>query len=245
MDMSPHRAELPAVYNAYARISNESWYDGSMDDERMLLFPLYATSYCIADFLADNDFFGASRIIVGSASSKTAIGLAYGLRDLAPTQQRVGLTSDRNAEQVEALGLYDEVYTYDKLSSIDPARPTVIVDMSGNGAMLSHLHAHLGDNMRFTSNVGITHYDANEMGPHFIAERSAMFFAPGHIKKRAEDWGPGVFEKRALEFWHGATLESRSWLTMQHYDGMTGLAGAYESVLGAKLPPSSGAIVVL
>ena len=237
VDAAPHRAELPAVYNAYARTAAEPWYDASMDDERMLLFPLYATSFCIADFLSDNEFYGATRTIVCSASSKTAIGLAYALRDDVGGRTLVGLTSRRNVDSVRALGLYDEVAAYDDLADIDAGTPTVIVDMSGNGEVLSALHALLGDNMRFTSNVGITHYDANVMGPDYIAERSAMFFAPGHIKKRAGDWGPGEFEKRALEFWHGAALRSRSWLTISRRDGMPGLEGAYKDVLAGTLSP--------
>jgi hypothetical protein len=40
--------------------------------------------------------------------------------------------------------------------------------MSGNGRVLSELHRHLGVNMRFTSNVGLTHYSAGQMGPDFI-----------------------------------------------------------------------------
>jgi hypothetical protein len=38
-DMSAHRAELPAVYNSYARASGEAHYDPSMDDERPVRFP--------------------------------------------------------------------------------------------------------------------------------------------------------------------------------------------------------------
>ena len=76
LDGTPHRRELPAVYNSYARTQAETWYDSSMDDERMLLMPLFVTSYCLYDFLVDNEYFGAEQIIVSSASSKTAIGLA-------------------------------------------------------------------------------------------------------------------------------------------------------------------------
>ncbi|HNR77663.1 MAG TPA: DUF2855 family protein, partial [Parvularculaceae bacterium] len=54
VDGAEHRAGLPPVYNAYARTKAEAHYDPAMDNERMLLFPLYATSFCIYDFLSDN-----------------------------------------------------------------------------------------------------------------------------------------------------------------------------------------------
>lgn len=245
IDTAEHRAELPLVYNAYVRASKETTFDASMEDERMLLMPLYATSFCLYDFLQDNDYFHASQIIIPSASSKTAIGLAYALKADAKLRVCVGLTSTGNRSRVEALGLYDEVVTYDDLTAIDATQATVIVDMSGNGTVLSDLHALLGDNMKYTSNVGVTHYNENEMGPHFIRERSAMFFAPAHIQKRTHEWGPGEFEKKAYQFWHEASIKSREWLNMERHDGMDALAGVFSLLLVGKVAPDKGIIVSL
>ena len=243
VDGAPHRAGLPAVYNSYARVKAEDGFDPAMEDERMLLFPLYATSYCLYDYLVDNFWFGAERLIVASASSKTAIGLAYAVKADAAAPRLVALTSRRNLEKVAALGLYDEAHAYEDLAAIDAARPAAIVDMSGDGGMLAALHAHLGDNMRFTSNVGVTHYEAAGPGTGFIRERSAMFFAPGHIEKRAKDWGPGVFERKALAFWKDAAAKSRSWLRIERVRGMKGLEQAYLQVLKGRSSPDSGLIV--
>ena len=185
----------------------------------------------------------AERLIVASASSKTAIGLAYAVKADAAAPRLVALTSRRNLEKVAALGLYDEAHAYEDLAAIDAARPAAIVDMSGDGGMLAALHAHLGDNMRFTSNVGVTHYEAAGPGTGFIRERSAMFFAPGHIEKRAKDWGPGVFERKALAFWKDAAAKSRSWLRIERVRGMKGLEQAYLQVLKGRSSPDSGLIV--
>lgn len=245
VDAAPHRAALPPVYNSYARVSAEPHFDKGMEDERMLLFPLYATSFCLYDFLLDNKWFGAEQVVIGSASSKTAIGLAYALKDDASAPASVGLTSKRNEANVKALGLYDSVATYDELGAIDASKPTVIVDMSGDGNVLSDLHRHLGANMKYTANVGLTHFAANSMGPHFIHERSAMFFAPGHIQKRASDWGPGVFEKKAFVFWRDAATRSRDWLKIDHVKGVDALEGAFREVLEGKLPADKGLVVAL
>jgi uncharacterized protein DUF2855 len=242
-DAAPHRAELPPVYNNYQRVNNEPGYDAAMDDDRMVLFPLYATSFCIYDFLKDNDWFGARQVIIPCASSKTAIGTAYAIKGDDAPPLLVGLTSPRNKAAVEALGLYDTVLTYDDFADVDANTPAVIVDMSGNGDVLSRLHKHLGENMRYTSNVGVTHFDANKMGPDFISERSAMFFAPSHIQKRTQDWGPGEFEKRAGAFWREAALKSRDWLKIQKETGDDAVKRAYDEVLSGKTPAEKAWVV--
>ena len=243
VDDAPHRRELPPVYNSYARVSKDPAYESDMDNDRMVLMPLYATSFCIYDFLKDNDWFGAARLIIGSASSKTAIGTAYAVKadDAAPTL--AGLTSARNREAVERLGLYDEVVVYEDIEKMNANIATVIIDMSGDGGVLGRLHKLLGDNMKYTSNVGVTHFTENEMSPDFIRDRSAMFFAPGHIQKRTQDWGPGEFEKRALVFWRDAAMRSRKWLTIQEARGGGAIEHAWRDVLTGATPANASWVV--
>ncbi len=243
VDGAPHRAELPPVYNGYARVRAEPGYDPDFDDDRMALYPLYATSYCLYDFLGDNKWFGAEQIVIVSASSKTGIGLAYALADDDAAPMAIALTSARNRGFVESLGLYDSVATYDVLETIDAGRPTAIVDMSGNGAVLAALHRRLGEKMTYTSNVGLTHWDENEMEDGFIRDRSAMFFAPGHIQKRAGDWGAGVFESKALAFWRAAAEKSRSWMTLREIAGLEALEPVYADVRDGRMAPSEGVVV--
>ncbi len=243
LDGAEHRAGLPPVYNSYARVNAEAHYDAAMDNERMLLFPLFATSFCLYDFLVDNNWFGAEQVVIVSASSKTAIGLAIAIADDKSAPDSVALTSAGNLGTVSKLRLYSSVHAYNDIASINAAVPTVIVDMSGNGKVLSDLHGRLGDNMRYCANVGVTHYDENQMGPNFIRERSAMFFAPGHIQKRTADWGPGVFEKKAFVFWRDAAIKSRSWLKFDKALGVKGLEGAYDRVLKGQSSPDRGIVV--
>jgi hypothetical protein len=72
VDASPHRAKLPAAYNAYARVDADPIYDADSEPEQMLLRPLFFTSYLIDDFLDEASLFGARTAILSSASSKTA-----------------------------------------------------------------------------------------------------------------------------------------------------------------------------
>ncbi|MEM9058416.1 MAG: DUF2855 family protein [Pseudomonadota bacterium] len=243
VDGTAHRAVLPPVYNSYARCSHEPHYDAALDDARMLLFPLYATSFCLYDHLVDNGWFGAQQVIVPCASSRTAIGLAYALADDREAPPAVGLTSPGNLERVTALGLYDRVVAYDGLDAVSGDVPGVIVDMSGNGEVLASLHARLGENMRFTLKVGLTHHDKSATGKGYIDERSRMFFAPKHIAKRAEDWGPGEFDKRAFAFWQDAARRSERWLSYEHGAGMAAVEQSWRRLLEASVPPTTGLIL--
>ncbi len=243
-DGAAHRAELPPVYNSYARTLHEAHYDGSLDNERMLLMPLYATSYCLYDFVCANAYFDAPNIILTSASSKTAIGCAYAFKD-DDKCTTIGLTSTGQLERVKALGLYDQVFDYADYKNIDSGVRSTIIDISGNGEVLSSLHEYLGDNMAYTSNVGVTHFEHNTMGPHFIRERSAMFFAPGHMQQRAKEWGPGVFQQRAFEFWLKNSAASREWLQLDVHEGVETIPTVFANVRDGGLPADHGAIVVL
>ena len=153
-----HRSTLPMGYNLYRRVNNEQGYTGKLDRERSLLFPLYLTSFCLWDSLQYNQWYEAEQIIVLSASSKTSIGLGYALQGDQNAPTSIGITSKRNIETVEKLGIWDKTFTYEGLVGINPNLPTVIVDMSGNNEVMAKLHQHLGNKMHFTLKVGLTHW---------------------------------------------------------------------------------------
>lgn len=243
VDGAKHRAKLPPGYNLYRRVAAEPGYDRSMDNERMLLWPLFITSYCLWDALQFNNWYGAQQVIVISASSKTSIGLAYALHDDKTAPPAVGMTSSRNLDLVTSLGLYDSTMTYDAIEQIDASLPTVIVDMSGNSSVLGRLHRHLGENMKHCINVGITHWEASGENHDINAQRSEMFFAPAHIQMRVKDWGAEVFEEKTASFIKTTVEKSRSWLKLKTLDGLDGLAGIYPDVCAGAVAPDEGIII--
>ena len=245
IEASAHRTDLPPSYNMYRRVTNESGYDRANDNERMLLFVLHLTSFCIHDLLESNDWFGAEQVVIISASSKTSTGLAYGLADDKNSPQVIGLTSERNIDFVNSINAYDSVLSYDNLEQIDAAKPTVIIDMSANTDVLSRLHTHLGDNMLYTSNVGLTHWDEPRQVEGILQSRSHQFFAPSHIQQRIKDWGPQEFGKRSMGYVMNSTAKSRAWLKVKELDGVNGLAGVYKDVCDGKVAADEGLIVVM
>ncbi len=245
VDGSEHRASLPAGYNTYYRVNAEPGYDPATDNERMLLWPLHITSFCLWDALKESGWHGAEQVLIVSASSKTGIGLAYALDDDDAAPPAVAITSERNLDFVNRLGLYDQSVTYESLAEVDATLPTVIVDMSGNGEVLGHLHSHLGDNMKRCVNVGLTHWDETDPGDGILKERSEFFFAPSHIQKRMRDWGRDGFAERTSGFMQETALKSRGWLKLEKIAGLEGLAAVYGDACEGRLAADQGLIVEL
>ncbi|NKC01199.1 MAG: DUF2855 family protein [Pseudomonadales bacterium] len=242
VDAVEHRSQLPAVYNQYTLVSIETGFAPNLDNHAMLYRPLFTTSFVLDDFFADNDFFGASQIILGSASSKTAFGLAFMLRKRAGLQV-IGLTSSANVAFVNNLGLYDEVRTYDDVEAIKSA-PSAYIDMAGNRGVLSRVHHHLNEQLRNSCGVGITHWeDRDGEAPESLpGAKPSMFFAPSQIMKRHEELGGAVYQQQIAEATSEFLEQVDAWVKIEEHP-LAEVQSVYETVLnGAK--PDSGLIVV-
>ena len=250
IDGKEHRKDLPAVYNNYLRLSGDVNYDDKLDNIRSLLFPLHITSFCICDALEDHAYFGAEQIIVISASSKTAIGLAQGLQDASSVPSIIGLTSQKNLEFVKNLNCYDEVITYDCLSDVNFNLKSVMVDMAGSRKILGTLHGSLADKMLKCLTVGMTHWDnevttEDALGQAMLRERTEFFFAPAHIQKRVKDWGHEGYNKKTSEFMKTRSIQSADWMQVKKIIGLENFISTYEKFVSGNINPSKGIIVEL
>ncbi|HVK33146.1 MAG TPA: DUF2855 family protein, partial [Burkholderiaceae bacterium] len=77
VDASVHRADLSPVYNRYLRCAADPGHRSADEGALAVVQPLFGTAYLLADFIADNGFFGARRVVFSSASSKTAYATAW------------------------------------------------------------------------------------------------------------------------------------------------------------------------
>lgn len=242
-DGSKHRADLPPGYNLYRRAAAGA--TPAQEAEQMLLWPLHVTSFCLWDSLKEHEWHQAAQIIILSASSKTSLGLAYGLHDDDMAPAVIGVTSAGNFDFVQSLNVYDEVQTYDALDDIKNDVPTTIVDMSGDLKVLSKLHSHLGGNINYCLQVGLTHWDAYDPRSDFgvpQAQRS-FFFAPDHIQRRMQEWGAVEFGKRSGDFLKKTTARCREWLDVEVINGLNAFGDVYPQVLRGSYPSSKGLIV--
>src|ERR1700737_2790692 len=156
-DGAAHRQGVAPVYNAYARVTGDPAFAGQQGDYQALLRPLFMLSFLVDDYLAENEFYGARSVLLSSASSKTAFGLAHLLHAQRKNLKVIGLTSAANADFARSLGCYDEVVTYDRATSLPTGSPVAFVDMAGNSELRATLHRHFDDWMKYSGRIGLTH----------------------------------------------------------------------------------------
>ena len=242
-DASPHRSKLPPTYNRYARTDADPVYQAEYEDQQMLLRPLFFTSYLIDDFLADAGFFGAGTVVISSASSKTANGLAFLLshRDV----DVVGLTSATSAGFVGGLGVYDHVVSYDTLEEL-PSGRALYVDIAGDSALRDAVHAHFGDDLAHSAVVGATHHDRMGVVPDSLpGPPPTFFFAPDRVTKRSADWGRDGLEQRLAGAWRPYVEWTTGWLEVIHGSGPEPLERAYLDLLDGRIDPARAHVLTL
>jgi Protein of unknown function (DUF2855) len=250
IDASPHRIELPAIYNQYLRTTSDTMYRKDREAEIAILRPLFATSFLLEDFLADNAFFGARQVLLSSASSKTAYGTAACLAARAAKAANVaatGLTSSSNLDFVKSLGCYSNVVTYDTLASLDPHVPTVYCDFAGNADLREKIHKHFGDALTYSCSIGGTHWDHLGGTRDLPGPKPTLFFAPAQAKKRIGEWGAMVFQDALTRAWERfmarVTLDDSPWLRIVSSVGREAIATTVTQVVKGGMDPREGHVL--
>ena len=244
-DAAAHRQGVSPVYNTYTRVSGDPAFTGRQGDYQALLRPLFMLSFLVDDYLAEQEFFGARRVLLSSASSKTAFGLAHLLHLRGNGIKVIGLTSAPNVEFVKSLGCYAEVVTYDRVTSLPPDSPVAYVDMAGNSELRATLHGHFGEQMKYSGRVGLTHRASSMDEPALPGARPAWFFAPDQIRKRAKEWGPGGVDTRFGAAWAGFVPKLDHWLSVTEGRGPDAVKRVYLDTLNGRVPPQQGHILSL
>ncbi|MBI5107469.1 MAG: DUF2855 family protein [Rhodocyclales bacterium] len=252
MEGAEHRATLHAVYNNYVRCVTDPFHDPKTEDAEAILRPLYTTSWLIDDFMADNDFFGATAagtglVMLSSASSKTAYGTAFQLARRMGIEL-VGLTSAANVAFCESLGCYRRVLAYDQLARLDRDAASIYIDFAGNASLRRTIHGHCA-NLKFSSSIGGTHVEQLGGARNLPGPRPVLFFAPAQIKKRSTEWGAEVLGQRLLESWREfiriTCRPTDPWLLIEHHRGADAVTAAYARVLSGRDDPRRGRMLSL
>jgi len=241
-DGAAHRQHLSPIYNFYANTNTDPSYKADMEELQMIFRPLFMTSFLIDDFLDDNDFFGATQIVLSSASSKTAYGLAFLLAQRAGIKV-IGLTSDGNMAFVEGMGSYEQVVTYDNITSLDASELTVYLDMAGSGDVRAAVHNHFGDKLKYSCSVGASHWDQMGSNKDLPGPAPTLFFAPAQGQKRSKDWGAEGLQQRTSAAWAAFIAAARGWTTIKKQSGPDAIAKVYDDTASGKVNPQEGNIL--
>lgn len=240
VDASPHRAQLPAFYQSYARTLRG---DPKEDDLRALLQPVSLTGWLLDDWLIENRLFGARQVLFGSASSKTALSAAFSLgRRADRTFEVIGLTSARHRAFCERTGYYDRVLDYEQVASLAAETPAVFVDMSGSSALYRAVHGHFKDALRHSCAVGLTHGKVREPLP-LPGPVPQFFMAAAVAAKRRKELGQDVLEARSREAVAAFFASARGWLQLSLGRGAQAIESSYRRVLQGEVEPQEGVIL--
>ncbi|WP_419813955.1 DUF2855 family protein [Glacieibacterium sp.] len=233
VDGAAHRAELAAVYNSYVRAD-----PGMGDDAAYALFrPLYVTSFLIDAMLAAGD----DRLLLSSASSKTALGLAQAAR--ARGAMVIGLTSARNRAFTETTGNYDLVAAYDEIEVLPLGPTTTYVDFSGDGGLRAAIHARFDATLGASWVIGDTHWDVPAKTARLTGPRPQFFFAPTVAAERMAEWGAAGFEQRLADSWTAFVASTAPWLRTVEGHGPAAAMSAYARMVAGDIDPAEGIVL--
>lgn len=259
MDQSPHRADLAAAYQTYAFCDADPAWRPELEGLQAVLKPLFMTAFLLDDFLAEGQagdaFFGARRLLLSSASSKTAFATAFCLarrpRDGRP--ELIGLTSDGRKGFVQGLGCYDRVLGYGELETLPADAPAVYVDFAGDAGLRRRVHGHWGERLAFSSAIGGTHWRELGGGGGLPGPRPTLFFAPAQARKRSapppEGWGPEGFGARLAEGWQAflaaVQRDGEPWVRIVTAQGTAAAEAGYRALLEGSADAREGLMLRL
>ena len=245
MDMTDYRQPMSPIYNSYSRLAADPEHDPAREAERMIYGPLFKTGFLIEYFMRNEEWFGADEVIITSASSKTAMGLANVAKQNSPDVKRIGLTSEGNVEFVEGTGLYDKVVTYDEIGNL-ALNTCVSVDFAGNAEVLGKIHEHFGKVLKYSCLVGATHIEARST---FGGERNlsgpepVLFFAPDHAVAFFKEHGPEEGGKQMAVAWHGFLGSVEGAVEIDRKQGLEAARSTYIEMIGGSVDPSKGIVI--
>lgn len=245
LDTTDYRQPMSPVYNSYTRLAADPEHDPAREAERMIFGPLFRTGFLIEYFLRGEGWFGAEQLIVTSASSKTAMGLASVARQSSPGIRRIGLTSRGNVAFVEASGLYDDVLAYDDLERV-PVLRSVSVDFAGNAELLAGIHRHFEDALAHSALVGMTHIDARSTfggDDGLPGPKPALFFAPDHAVAFFKAHGPEEGGRLVAAAWHAFLKTADGSVAIERLPGLAAARDTFTAMVAGQIDPAKGIVI--
>lgn len=245
VDDTPHRRDLPAIYQDYVLIDRDERYHHMGADAYLLVRPAFSLSFCCAFFLQTKHYFDATRVIISSASSKVSLGLCHLLAKHRPPGLEIcGLTSSANVEIVSDRGEFDRVYAYDAIEEIPTGGKTVFIDVSGDARVRARIHHRLNDSLVYSCLAGFTHWEhVTNLQETLPGPTPELFSTPAHMVSLRTDWGvEGYWERFTREYDSFLTYVS-PWFRIDRRVGRQAVERSYDEVLNGMIPPDVGCVL--
>lgn len=240
-DSAPHRSAKAAVYNQYVETATDPTYDPSFEPELALFRPLYTTGWWLADCVQQD---GRRRIVLSSASSKTAIATAHRLRQLGDAEL-IALTSARNEDYVRGTGLYHRVVSYDRMTSLAPGVPAIYLDFLGRDEITAATHHALGASLGRSLVIGATDWTGRPGGVQLAqvslpGPKPEFFFVPTYAAQRLKAQ-PELNAVRQADM-RAFFAASRAFVTARRLTGVDEILAAWRRLAAGDAPPREGLV---
>ena len=248
IDITEHRQTLPPIYNFYTNTEQDPTF--TLETEKLISIfrPLFVTAFLIDDYLAEQNFYKATQILLTSASSKTAQALASLLahrkKEGHLNFNLLGLTSKKNVEFVRQLGSFDQTMAYDEIAHLNSNEKSVVIDFAGNHNIQFQLQTFLGGKLVYNCLVGLVDWQ-NLEGEKPLPKKGEFFFAPEHAEKRQKEWGLLGFQQKLGIAWKQFITTIQPIISIKEYIGPEKLEQLYLDMLNGKVEPKHGNIVSL
>ena len=242
VDGAAHRRAMASAYNRYRFVDGpgDEWSEAA----EMLLRPLHTTGFLLADAVSDTgDATGTApprRLIVSSASSKTAWATAHAARTSGLVC--VGVTAAARVGVVESMGLWDEVLAYGTLTGREGGdQASVYVDLAGSPEVNAEIHHWAGPTLQRSLIVGATHHDRASSPPSDLPGPSReFFFAPDRIVRRHQDWGAEEYSRRLEESWTDFAAWAGNLMEVRMHRGAEAVAAIWSQLVGGEVEARVG-----
>ncbi len=243
-DRTPLRGAMAPMYNRYVATKHEPGFADEYRAVWALCEPLFTTAFLLSEELSDRDSYGASSIVISSASSKTAMCLAFLLKQCGKSPaQIVGLTSASKVEALEGLGCYHRVLSYGDIATMAPNQTVVFVDISGAEAVRGRVHRHFAQQVVRSVLLGASHWrtwQGLEADPRLPGATPEFFFAPAVREDRIKEWTATGLDARLRPLWMQFARWTQPWLEVAESAGPAQIEAAYRDCLAGGFSPLSG-----
>ncbi|WP_103340763.1 DUF2855 family protein [Amycolatopsis sp. CA-126428] len=152
--VAPERAGMLPLYRDLSPVAGH-------EDDRSAVAMLPGVAAALLDELVAG--IGIGRVVVSSATSKTALASALLLSRRGIDV--VGITSPAHVEAAGLAGMYGEVIAYADVDTIAPSPEVIYLDVAGLPAVTAAVHACLGSSLKRSIAVGGSHRAAAAQPP--------------------------------------------------------------------------------
>jgi hypothetical protein len=107
------------------------------------------------------------------------------------------------------------------------------------------VHRRLGDRLRYSCQVGVTHWDRFGPAENLPGPTPTLFFAPDHLQARLTEWGPAEFATRLGRAMQRFLDSASAWLRITAGRGPAAVEAAYRALLDGRAKPADGHVLSL